>query len=335
MLNNKTNPMKQLILYLFLLFPTQAFSAPSITVAYDNSSDGYLKVVFGILMIIFTIFSFLIWRKYGKDDVVIPVVNFHTPFNLNPAEAEFAYKGFVTEKSIPAMLLYLAGKGYIEIKEEKNTFSVKKIKDIFLAGNSIDKQFLNAINPFDYSFVTKEEIRSSYIFYDTCRQIIKDLNNKRSLIFHKDSINIVLISLMVFFTITIALLTFLFGFYFSKPDTNGIILGLICTTISTICTYHLPKRNNAGLKLLGGLLGLKHFIESAQKHELELLVRKNPNCFYDVLPFAYILDVSDKWINKFSEISVMDQKLLSGNKLYSTSNLIWINAFLDYINKIK
>lgn len=326
---------KYFIIVLLFSFTPQVFSAPNITVAYDTSPNGYLKVLFAVLMLVFTFFSFLIWRRYGKDETVIPVVNFYPPAGLNPAEAELAYKGLVSEKCIPAMLIYLAGKGYIQIKQESETFYIEKIKDIFLIGNPVDKMFLNALNPFDYSFVTKEEMRSSYIFYDTCQVIIKDLNNKRSLIFYKDSINVALFSIMVFLLAGVVLLTLLFGFYFNKPDINGIILGLICTVISSICTYHLPKRNNVGLRLLGGLLGLKHFIESAKKHELEMFVEKNPNYFYDVLPFAYILDVSDKWINKFENISILDPKWLKGNQFYSTENIMKINAILDYLNKIK
>ena len=191
------------------------------------------------------------------------------------------------------------------------------------------------LHPFDYSFVTKEEIRSSYIFYDTVQEIIKDLNSKRYLIFYKDSINVVYQTIMIMMLLGIIVLTLIFSFGFKHPDINGIILGFICFIISSICTYHLPKRNNVGLRLLGGLLGLKHFIEVAKKHELEMLVNKNPNYFYDILPYAYVLDVSDKWIEKFENITILDPKWLSSNKFYTTSNLYRINAILDRLNQIK
>ena len=66
-------------------------------------------------------------------------------------------------------------------------------------------------------------------------------------------------------------------------------------TIAGICTNNLPKRAEFGNKMLGRPLGLKKFIEVAQKDKLEKLVKENPSYVYDVLPYAYILLVSDVW----------------------------------------
>ena len=34
------------------------------------------------------------------------------------------------------------------------------------------------------------------------------------------------------------------------------------------------------------------------------MVIENPNYFYDILPYTYVLGVSDKWIKKFETISL-------------------------------
>ena len=97
------------------------------------------------------------------------------------------------------------------------------------------------------------------------------------------------------------------------------LLGLAGLVISCICLYQLPKRNPAGRRLLNEILGLKHFIEVAEKSRLKTLVEQNPEYFYNVLPSAYILDVSDKWIDKFESIMQINPEWYSGGA-FSTAN---------------
>jgi len=68
----------------------------------------------------------------------------------------------------------------------------------------------------------------------------------------------------------------------------------------------MPKRTEFGNEMLGRLSGFKNFLEIAEKEELELMVEKDPEYFYNILPYAYVLGVSDKWIKKFEEIYSME-----------------------------
>ena len=91
-----------------------------------------------------------------------------------------------------------------------------------------------------------------------------------------------------------------------------VLLGIAGLIISGICFYQLPKRNPAGQRILNELLGLKHFIEVAEKSRLKALVEQSPEYFYNVLPSAYVLDVSDKWIDKFESIMQINPEWYSG-----------------------
>lgn len=84
---------------------------------------------------------------------------------------------------------------------------------------------------------------------------------------------------------------------------KGVVLfGIICSVVCAVCIIELPKRSTYGNKILGELLGLKHFIKTAEKNKLEKMIRNNPSYFYNILPYAYLLDVSDVWINQFEDI---------------------------------
>lgn len=104
-----------------------------------------------------------------------------------------------------------------------------------------------------------------------------------------------------------------------------VIMGAICCLISFICFKEMLKPNWYGRQILGHLLGLKKFIEVAEKRKLEKMVEENPQYFYNILPFAYVLGVSDKWIKQFENIAVeqpqwADGKFYARNFNYFTQN---------------
>lgn len=88
----------------------------------------------------------------------------------------------------------------------------------------------------------------------------------------------------------------------------GYIIGIICIGCMTACLTNLKKRTKYGNEMLGKLRGFKHFLETVEKEKLETLVMQNPNYFYDILPYTYVLNVSDKWIKKFETISMQAPK---------------------------
>ncbi len=86
-----------------------------------------------------------------------------------------------------------------------------------------------------------------------------------------------------------------------------IIAGLVIapvTVLLSIISVFMRKRTPRGSELLGRLLGFKNFLERAEKSRIEQLVEENPSYFYDVMPFAYVLGVSDKWAKKFEGMAI-------------------------------
>ena len=111
--------------------------------------------------------------------------------------------------------------------------------------------------------------------------------------------------------------------------TPAIITGSIGLIISLICLYNLPQRSEFGNKMLGEVLGLKQFIEVAEKYRLEKLLSENPSYVYDVLPYAYVLDVSDKWIKKFESIMTLNPEWNNGNLIGTNSFHTFANNFMS------
>ncbi len=106
----------------------------------------------------------------------------------------------------------------------------------------------------------------------------------------------------------------------------GYILGIICILGMFLCVIYLPKRTKYGNEMLGKLIGFKNFLETVEKDKLESLVTQNPNYFYDILPYTYVLGVSDIWIKKFESIS------LQAPSWYNSSNSFDVSTFSTFMN---
>ncbi|NLK93974.1 MAG: DUF2207 domain-containing protein [Clostridiales bacterium] len=57
------------------------------------------------------------------------------------------------------------------------------------------------------------------------------------------------------------------------------------------------------VSITGKLLGLKKFIQKAELEQINKLVEENPLYYFDVLPYAYVFGLTDKWIKKFETIA--------------------------------
>lgn len=82
------------------------------------------------------------------------------------------------------------------------------------------------------------------------------------------------------------------------------ILPSLCILICIFFGLFMGRKTEYGEKILGRVLGFRHFLLTAEKEQLEAMVEKNPSYFYDILPYTYVLNVSKKWISKFEKMEI-------------------------------
>ena len=100
----------------------------------------------------------------------------------------------------------------------------------------------------------------------------------------------------------------------------GVIVGVLCLIGMIFFLKFIPKRTPYGNQLLGKIKGFKNFLETAEKDRLEAMVDSNPTYFYDILPYAYVLGVSDKWIKKFEVINMQAPSWYDGYTTFSVAS---------------
>lgn len=86
-------------------------------------------------------------------------------------------------------------------------------------------------------------------------------------------------------------------------------------------------RTVRGCKWYGRILGLKRFIERAEKDRLEALVQENPSYYYDILPYAYVLGVTDVWAKQFEDLALEEPSWYVGSDV-GTFSAVYLTSSL-------
>lgn len=112
------------------------------------------------------------------------------------------------------------------------------------------------------------------------------------------------------YLIAVLLPTFLIGFVlsliFGSADNELVVFStLLVYSVSLLFVANTSRRTQQGADWVGQIRGLKRFIEVAEKDRLIQLVEETPYLFYDILPYAYVLGISDVWIKRFEGITLM------------------------------
>ena len=64
------------------------------------------------------------------------------------------------------------------------------------------------------------------------------------------------------------------------------------------------RRTREYAEALGGIVGFRDYIRLAEKDKMETMLEENPSFYYDILPYAQVLGVSDIWTDKFAGLSM-------------------------------
>ena len=106
--------------------------------------------------------------------------------------------------------------------------------------------------------------------------------------------------------------------------------GLICIVIMLFFVKYMTRRTEYGNEMLGKIKGFRNFLLTSEKNRLEEMVMSDPSYFYSILPFTYVLGISDKWIRRFESIAVQAPDWYSGSAPFSTSDFgTFINSAMS------
>ena len=94
------------------------------------------------------------------------------------------------------------------------------------------------------------------------------------------------------------------------------LLALGCGYAVLFLQKGVLTREEAYMERLGRILGFKEFILVTKKDRIEVMLETNPELFYDVLPYAQVMDVSNEWEEKFKSITIQPPTWYAGDFSY-------------------
>ncbi|MDO4288869.1 MAG: DUF2207 domain-containing protein, partial [Eubacterium sp.] len=114
------------------------------------------------------------------------------------------------------------------------------------------------------------------------------------------------------------------------------LLCFIASGITSAFAAFSGKRTPTGNRWLGETLGFKHFIQTAELDRIKVLVDENPSYFYHILPYAYVLGVTNRWAKHFESLAVEPPTWYHTYDGYSTFNSIYFtHALMHSMNNIQ
>ncbi|MFA6552534.1 MAG: DUF2207 domain-containing protein [Candidatus Paceibacterota bacterium] len=312
--------------------------------------------VFSPILVFFIML--LLWFVKGRDPrgrgTIIP--EYDAPPNFTPAESAAILRQKIRGTDLSAEIIYLAVNGYIKIEktEEKglvfkkteyfltqikneeetlNPFDKKLIQELF--SGSLNMSDLNTASLKNEAFLhrrpefTQRRIRLSDLknkFFTSVPKIIKIaflMLTARN--YFKDNPQKVK-SHYIKIGIAIIFLSFICGFlipaFFSPINAAGSVLSGI---IIIIFGSYMPSRTELGVSTKESLLGLKEYLQIAEKDRLKFhnAPEKNPQIFEKLLPYAMVLGVEKAWAKEFQDIYVSPPSWYSDSGAGNSFNSIY------------
>ena len=267
-----------------------------------TNNYGLISFIACIGIIIISVVSAFWWKKYGKDNKKrVQTVEFYAPDDLDPAQIGYIYGEKSIKKLTASLVISLASKGYIKIEDIGNKqYKIINIKKDNLKGLSITEQIV-----YTELFKNKNEniISQDSTFvkvFSKIQKCLQEVTDKK--INDKASSKIAdKVYILLIFSIFVWMISFIWVNDLNPKYQILYLISFIAIFITGLFKIIMEKKTDYGEIIYAKVLGFKNYLNIAQKDELDTMVEKNPNYFYDILPYAYVLGVSDKWIKNFEK----------------------------------
>jgi len=244
------------------------------------------------------------WYRHGRDPQGHPAfpVQYLPPKDLTPIEAGCLLNFRVSRRDIAAEIVSLACKGYLVIKEIETKRFFSKDTDYELSkARSWDEGSLKEHEKIllEGLFGSADTVRISALksklasdFEKISKKVSADLTARGY--FDREPRKIA--SVYIGAGIILIVISFFIGF---GP---GIIIGLVSGLAVILFGSFMPRRTEAGVRELEYVKGLREYIERAEKYRLKF--QETENTFFELMPYAMIFGVVEKWAEAFKDTTL-------------------------------
>lgn len=317
------------------------FTAPTFT---DWVKDHALWLAGGLgLPLLIGSWAFRRWYRDGRDlkgrGVIIP--EYSPPHNMSAAEAGALMDYKVDTKDISATIIDLAIRKYLRIVETKEkklirtatTYQFELLNPDFSTLKPYEQKVLQAIFPSQQVGEVTDLSALKNKFYKEAQSIQKSI--PEGLVtngYLPRTASKATGSMMIFAAVLIGAAFFVRGPVGLGLAISGVIVGVFALL--------MPKRTATGVAAREQLLGLKLYLETAERDRIKMLQspqapfapsrhapKRTVELFEKLLPFAIIFGVEKQWAAQFKDIYTQPPDWYSGN--WRTFNSVYLVSSLN------
>ena len=238
------------------------------------------------------------WNRYGRDPekgVIIP--RFRPPMGLTPAGCNYVLNMSFDKKAFAAAVVSLGVKGYLEIRENDDDFTLHRKTD---RGRNLEKASKGESAVLECLFENGSEIeldQKNHRTFMRAQSVLKMAmkNEHLNRIFKLNSIFALPAVLM---TIGAAII--------AAAWIDGVFIWVLFAVLSILMHFVflslLRKPTPAGRRIMDEIEGFEMYLDTAEQDRLDRMQspQLTPEVFESFLPFAFALGVENNWCDRFA-----------------------------------
>ncbi|MCR4805561.1 MAG: DUF2207 domain-containing protein [Clostridia bacterium] len=283
-----------------------------------RSEKTFVRTIQGIMGAL-TAFVVGLFLVKGRDPKAVKTVEFYPPDGLPSAEVGYIYDAVLNEKDMTSMVMWFASKGYLKIHAQESALekgilnkkpqvhiTLEKLQELPDDAPEYQRKFFNAL--FRKSrYADLEELSKLTSFaddYEEAKKLLSDMYSDEKGSSLQEGYGNMAIGCL---SGILAFGAFLAGVFLVHAINHYIfqLLGTlaICAIVIIACCVNMSRPTPYRQQMLGRIKGFREFIQMAELDRVNQLVEQDPDYFYNILPYAYVFDLTDKWSKNFDKLA--------------------------------
>jgi uncharacterized membrane protein len=302
----------------------------------------YKNAIFSaaLLPLLTLIAGFVLWYKRGRDDrpVTTVVPQYAPPKGITPLVAGTIADFSVDSRDYTATYIDLARRGYLRIVEnrkdrligkDKLTYTLELMKADISQLDAFEAQLVSGLFGTMTTGETVNLNEKKNKLYKVAQQLKKDVGKSLKVqgYFRNDPTKLIF-KFGTYVTFIFILAAFFLNIVISVAVFHPmLVVGvLIASLIAWAFLRALPARTALGCDVRDQLMGLKLYIETAEKDRIRMLEapgakyaagagapKRTVDLFEELLPYAIVMGVEKQWAEQFKDIYKQPPDWYSGN----------------------
>lgn len=295
-------------------FPKGMVPVPGIKDRIVLLLKNYWFIPFPFLIVLLWFRKRLIfWRKRRDYYKTHPIIAEYDPGSFDPLDAAILVNGKTEFKDVTAVIVSLAIRGYLRFDNRDDEILFTKIKSVGAEGKAYENALLDSLH----------EKRESALDKKFGSAATKGLQSAATSLLAREYFTGKLAGAAVIGKFVPTIIAFFFALnpgmfiWIWLGKGFGIAFSGACVLIGIISLLIKPMvfLTNKGLEAQRKLLGLKRYIEVAEKERITFAnaPAKTPELFEKLLPYAMVFHLEKKWAEEFEHIYVTPPSWYGGD----------------------